>query len=59
MEENMGHVSSMLGNLRNMANDIGGELENQNAQIDRLNLNDGSHITRMNMATDKAAALLK
>ena len=30
MEENMEQVSSMIGNLRNMANDMGGELENQN-----------------------------
>lgn len=28
----------MIGNLRNMAIDMGSELENQNRQIDRINL---------------------
>jgi len=59
MEENMEQVSSMIGNLRNMANDMGGELENQNAQLDRINLKAGSDIQRVKMANDKAAALLK
>lgn len=38
MEENMGQVNTMIGNLRNMAIDMGSELENQNRQIDRINL---------------------
>jgi archaellum component FlaC len=37
MEENMGQVNTMIGNLRNMALDMGSELENQNRQIDRIN----------------------
>jgi hypothetical protein len=37
MEENMGQVNTMVGNLRNMALDMGSELENQNRQIDRIN----------------------
>lgn len=37
MEDNMGQVSTMVGNLRNMALDMGSELENQNRQIDRIN----------------------
>lgn len=37
MEENMGQVNTMIGNLRNMALDMGSELENQNHQIDRIN----------------------
>ncbi|KAJ9599413.1 hypothetical protein L9F63_010104, partial [Diploptera punctata] len=36
MEENMGQVNTMIGNLRNMAIDMGSELENQNRQIDRI-----------------------
>jgi len=59
MEENMEQVSNMIGNLRNMANDMGGELENQNAQLERINLKASSDITRVKMANDKAAALLK
>ena len=38
MEDNMGQVNTMIGNLRNMAVDMGSEIENQNRQIDRLNL---------------------
>lgn len=37
MEENMGQVNTMIGNLRNMAIDMGSELENQNNQVDRIN----------------------
>lgn len=37
MEENMGQVNTMIGNLRNMAIDMGSELENQNRQVDRIN----------------------
>ena len=59
MEENMEQVSSMVGNLRNMANNMGGELENQNAQLDGINMKAGSDIKRVKMANDKAAALLK
>lgn len=37
MEENMTQVNTMIGNLRNMAIDMGSELENQNRQVDRIN----------------------
>lgn len=33
----MGQVNTMIGNLRNMALDMGSELENQNRMIDRIN----------------------
>ena len=38
MEENMQQVSTMIGNLRNMAADMGTEVENQNRQLDRINI---------------------
>jgi len=38
MDENMGQVSIVLGNLRNMAIDMGTEIEGQNRQVDRINL---------------------
>lgn len=38
MEDNMGQVNIMVGNLRNMALDMGSEIENQNKQISRINL---------------------
>lgn len=37
MDENMQQVSSMVGNLRNMAIDMGTEVGNQNKQLDRIN----------------------
>lgn len=37
MEDNMGQVNTMIGNLKNMAQDMGSELENQNRQVDRIN----------------------
>jgi synaptosomal-associated protein 25 len=37
IEENLGQVSVMIGNLKNMAHDMGSELQNQNKQIDRIN----------------------
>ncbi|XP_014664676.1 PREDICTED: synaptosomal-associated protein 25-like [Priapulus caudatus] len=37
MEENIGQVAGMLGNLRNMAIDMGGEIDTQNWQLDRIN----------------------
>ena len=33
----MGQVSNMIGNLRNMAIDMGSEISSQNAQLDRIN----------------------
>lgn len=38
MEENIGQVTTMIGNLRNMALDMGSELENQNKQVSRINM---------------------
>ena len=37
MDENLVQVSSMIGNLRNMAIDMGNEIENQNQLIERVN----------------------
>lgn len=37
MEENLQQVGSMLQNLRNMASDMGNEIETQNRVIDRIN----------------------
>jgi synaptosomal-associated protein 25 len=58
MEENMEQVSAMIGNLRNMASDMDGEITNQNSALDRINQKAASDITRVKMANDKAAALM-
>ena len=36
MEQNIGEVSGMISNLRNMAVDMGNEITQQNKQIDRI-----------------------
>ncbi|VDL89662.1 unnamed protein product [Schistocephalus solidus] len=38
MDQNMQEVTGMIGNLRNMAIDMGSEISQQNAQIDRIHL---------------------
>ncbi|XP_024889270.1 synaptosomal-associated protein 25-like isoform X3 [Temnothorax curvispinosus] len=59
MEDNMGQVNTMIGNLRNMAIDMGSELGNQNQQIDRINRKGESNETRIAVANQRAHALLK
>jgi len=59
MEENMGQVSTMIGNLRNMAIDMGSEIESQNRQIDRINQKATSNESRISAANQRAQKLLK
>ncbi|CAB3366958.1 Hypothetical predicted protein [Cloeon dipterum] len=59
MEDNMGQVNTMIGNLRNMALDMGSELENQNRQVDRINRKAESNDARIAVANQRANKLLK
>ncbi|KAH8310802.1 hypothetical protein KR044_003075 [Drosophila immigrans] len=59
MDENLGQVNSMLGNLRNMALDMGSELENQNKQVDRINAKGDANNLRMDGVNKRANNLLK
>ena len=59
MEENMQQVSTMIGNLRNMAVDMGTEVGNQNQQLDRINMKAASDETRVKMANERAGKLLR
>ncbi|XP_046648087.1 synaptosomal-associated protein 25-like isoform X3 [Daphnia pulicaria] len=59
MEENMTQVSTMIGNLRNMAIDMGSEIENQNRQLDRINAKGNSNVTHVTEASQLADKLLK
>jgi len=59
MEENLGDVSSMVANLRHMALDMGSEIGNQNAQLDRINLMADDNVGRIGAANEKAQKLLK
>lgn len=59
MENNMKEVSSMIGNLRNMAIDMGNEIGSQNRQVDRIQQKAESNETRIDEANKKATKLLK
>jgi len=59
MEENMEQVSAMIGNIRNMSNDMNTALVRQNQTLDRVNAKAGSDIIRVKMANERAAALMK
>ncbi|XP_075555080.1 synaptosomal-associated protein 25kDa isoform X8 [Dermacentor variabilis] len=59
MEDNMVQVSTMIGNLRNMAIDMGSEIESQNRQIDRINQKAQSNESRISAANQRATKLLK
>jgi len=59
MEDNMGQVNTMIGNLRNMALDMGSELENQNNQVDRINRKGEQNKIRLDEASKRADQLLK
>jgi len=59
MEDNMGQVSTMIGNLRNMAIDMGSEIDNQNRQVDRINQKAQSNEARISIANQRAGKLLK
>lgn len=59
MEDNMVQVSTMIGNLRNMAVDMGGEIESQNRQIDRINQKGTSNVVRVKDAQERTAKLMK
>jgi len=38
MEDNMQVVGSVLGNLKNMAADMGNEIDRQNKQLDKIDV---------------------
>lgn len=59
MEENMGQVGTMIGNLRNMAIDMGSEILNQNSQLDRINQKTTANETRITAANQRATKLLR
>ncbi|CAF1201611.1 unnamed protein product [Adineta steineri] len=59
MEENLQQVSTMIGNLRNMACDMGNEIGNQNNQIDRIKGKTDISQIRIEGANKRAKTLLK
>ncbi|CAF0791322.1 unnamed protein product [Rotaria sp. Silwood1] len=59
MEENLQQVSTMIGNLRNMACDMGNEISNQNNQIERIKGKTDISQSRIEGANKRAKTLLK
>ncbi|UJR26351.1 hypothetical protein I4U23_007684 [Adineta vaga] len=59
MEDNLQQVSTMIGNLRNMACDMGNEISNQNNQIDRIKAKTDISQMRLEGANKRAKTLLK
>ncbi|XP_076359123.1 synaptosomal-associated protein 25-like isoform X1 [Tachypleus tridentatus] len=59
MEENMQQVGTVIGNLRNMAIDMGSEIDSQNHQLTRINQKAQSNESRITIANQKATKLLK
>ncbi|XP_050404590.1 synaptosomal-associated protein 25 isoform X2 [Patella vulgata] len=59
MEDNLTEVSGMIGNLRNMAIDMGSEIGSQNRQIDRINQKSDSLIVRVDEANTRATRIMR
>ncbi|VDM61777.1 unnamed protein product [Angiostrongylus costaricensis] len=58
MDENIQQVSTMVGNLRNMAIDMSTEVSNQNRQLDRIHDKAQSNEVRVESANKRANKLL-
>ncbi|KAM7157834.1 synaptosomal-associated protein 23 isoform 1-T2 [Molossus nigricans] len=58
MEENLTQVGSILGNLKNMALDMGNEIETQNRQIDRITEKADTNKDRIDIANARAKKLI-
>ncbi|CDQ62874.1 unnamed protein product [Oncorhynchus mykiss] len=59
MEENLGHVGSIIGNLKSMALDMGNEIDTQNVQINRIQGKAIHNVYRIDAANQKANNLMK
>ncbi|XP_052106089.1 synaptosomal-associated protein 25-like isoform X5 [Mytilus californianus] len=59
MENNLTEVSGMLGNLRNMAIDMGSEITSQNNQLDRISNKATSLNDRVDVANTRAKKILR
>ncbi|CAO4379767.1 Protein CBR-RIC-4 [Caenorhabditis briggsae] len=58
MDENIQQVSTMVGNLRNMAIDMSTEVSNQNRQLDRIHDKAQSNEVRVESANKRAKNLI-
>ncbi|XP_016140431.1 synaptosomal-associated protein 23-like isoform X1 [Sinocyclocheilus grahami] len=58
MEENLEQVGSIIGNLKNLAMDMGNEIDKQNKTIDRINDKADMNKARIDEANQRANKLL-
>lgn len=58
MEDNIVEVTTMIGNLRNMAVDMGQEVETQNRMLDRIDNKAKLNETRIQAANSRASKML-
>lgn len=59
MDENLGMVSSILGDLKAQAATMGNEIDEQNDMIDRIQAKGESNDQRINAANNRTGVLLK
>uniref|UniRef100_U3IX10 Synaptosomal-associated protein n=1 Tax=Anas platyrhynchos platyrhynchos TaxID=8840 RepID=U3IX10_ANAPP len=59
MDENLTQVGNILGNLKNMALDMGNEIDAQNKQIDRINVKADTNRDRIEQANIRAKKLIE
>jgi len=59
MEENMQAVGSVLGNLKSMAADMGGEIDRQNRQLDKIDVMASGADMKIGAANKRTEKLLK
>lgn len=58
MEENLNQVGSILGNLKNMALDMGNEIDAQNQQIQKITEKADTNKNRIDIANTRAKKLI-
>jgi len=59
MEDNMQIVGSVLGNLKSMAADMGGEIDRQNKQLDKIDVKASGADVKIGAANKRTEKLLK
>lgn len=58
MDENLAQVGNILGNLKNLALDMGSEIDSQNKQIERINEKADTNKDRIEQANVRAKKLI-
>lgn len=58
MDENLAQVGNILGNLKNLALDMGSEIDSQNKRIDRINEKADTNKDRIDQANVRAKKLI-